>query len=213
MRRRAPVPGGPRSWREASYCVVDLETTGLDARSDEILSYAAVPIESGRILAGAVTSGFVHPRGTIPASSIRCHGIRPADVEQAPDLDHALDDLLTALAGRTMVAHVEQVERRFLSRALRRRGLRLESPILDTARLARAWRPELPEMVTLGQLARLLGVPTLNEHEAVGDAMTTAHVFLALAASLDRTGLLGPQELAALAERSRVGWLLGAHRG
>ena len=36
-------------WREAGYAVVDLETTGLDPKQDEIISFAAVPIDAGRI--------------------------------------------------------------------------------------------------------------------------------------------------------------------
>ena len=41
-----------RPWRDARYCVVDLELTGLDPRADEIISFGAVPIDDGRVIAG-----------------------------------------------------------------------------------------------------------------------------------------------------------------
>jgi hypothetical protein len=50
-------------WREASYAVVDLETTGLDPKQDEIISFAAVPIDAGRIKVGAVSTLMIRPSG------------------------------------------------------------------------------------------------------------------------------------------------------
>ena len=45
-------PSDGVGWRDASWCAVDLEMTGLDPRSDEIISVGAVPIEEGRIVLG-----------------------------------------------------------------------------------------------------------------------------------------------------------------
>ena len=43
---------GRSSWRSARFLVVDVETTGLDLSRDEIVSFAGVPVEEGRALAG-----------------------------------------------------------------------------------------------------------------------------------------------------------------
>ena len=45
---------------------------------------------------------------------------------------------MAALEGRALVAHVAAIEREFLGRALRRRGLKLRGRVVDTARLAEA---------------------------------------------------------------------------
>jgi DNA polymerase III subunit epsilon len=193
----SPLPQLDADWRSASYCVLDLETTGLHTRSDEIISYAAVPINEGRIVLGDARHGFIRPRGSISPESVRIHGIRRDDLADAPPLDEALDDLLTAMAGRVLVVHVDWVERGFLTAALRPRGLRLNEPVLDTNRIAQAYLPDLPEFVRLGDLAARLRLPCYPEHEALADAMTTAQVFLALATLLDHDS---PQSISSLSE-------------
>ena len=47
-----PRPSRGTPWREARWCALDLELTGLDPRKDEIIAIGAVPIEEGRILLG-----------------------------------------------------------------------------------------------------------------------------------------------------------------
>jgi DNA polymerase-3 subunit epsilon len=194
MRPPAAAPRTP--WREVAYCVLDLETTGLSPQRDEIVSWATVPVDRGRIVVGGIRDGLVRPAGPVPATSVRIHGIRPTDLDDAPPLDEALDALLEAVADRVLVVHVDWVERGFLGAALRRRGMRLRGPVLDTARLAHARFPDLGEAVALTTLSRRLGLPVYAEHEARGDALTTAQVFLALATRLEREA---PQTLATLA--------------
>ncbi len=194
--RAAALPPTDAHWRAVPYCVLDLETTGLDCRSDEIVSYAALPIDDGRIRPGEICAGLVKPAKAMAATSICIHGIRPDDLCDAPALEQTLDELLGALTGRVLVVHVDWVERGFLTAALRMRGYGLREPILDTARLARALDPTLPEMVALSGLARRLGLPVHRQHTAAGDALTTAQVLLSLVSSLEAAR--GPQTLATL---------------
>jgi DNA polymerase-3 subunit epsilon len=186
----ATLPGDATHWRDAAYCVLDLETTGLNPRRDEIVSYGAVPVDDGCIVMRGACHALVRPRRPVSPSSVRIHGIRPEDVAGAPALDAVLDDLLTAMAGRVVVVHVDWVERGFLGRALQSRGVRLREPVLDTAQLAHAQIPGLPATVALPSLAARLGLPVYSRHEALGDALTTAQVFLALATLMDRRGEL-----------------------
>jgi DNA polymerase-3 subunit epsilon len=176
-------------WRQARFCAVDLELSGLDPRRDEILSFGAVPIEDGRVVLGSAAQGLVSPAGPISESSIRIHGLRVADLEHAPALDEAIDPLLAAMAGSIPVVHAAAVERRFLTPALRRQGLRLRRPMVDTAVLGLVWLHERDgrdqRHLTLTDLARELGLPSHRPHEAAGDALTTAQAFIALASLLD----------------------------
>jgi DNA polymerase III subunit epsilon len=196
----------PRStpWRNARFAVVDLETTGLDPRSDEIVSFASVPIDAGRISIGGVVTATIRPRQMPSGETIRIHGLRPIDLAEAPALPDVLDRILDALSGRHLVAHVAWVERRFLEAALRPMGLRVAKPILDTAAIARhvldpaGEQRDRPE--ALGDAARRLGLPVHRPHIAEGDALTTAQLFLALAAHLD---LDAPQTVGSLAQLSR----------
>lgn len=186
----ARAPAGATPWREGRYCAVDLELTGLDPRRDEIVAFGAVPIEDGRAQLGGARYALVRPSGPLSESAIRVHGLRAADLEQAPPLGDALGELLEAMSGRVLVAHVASVERAFLGAALRRAGARLRGPVIDTAPLTRLWLLErdgvpVSSSMTLADLARACDLPAHSPHTAIGDALTTAQLLLATATHLD----------------------------
>jgi DNA polymerase III subunit epsilon len=181
------VKRGP-SWREARFVAVDVETTGLDPSRDEVISFAAVPIEGGRVIAQRTVHGLVRPSSPPPGSSIEIHGLRAADLAAAPPPEEALAPLAEALRDRLPIAHAAWVERSFL----RPLGVGMPRRIIDTALLWRAlcvergegdpgWRP-------LAEVAAGLGLPAHRSHDAEGDALTTAQAFLALATHLETRG-------------------------
>ena len=207
MATPAPAPATP--WREAEFCVIDLETTGLDAAVDEIVSFAALPIAGGSLRLEGFRYQLICPRRMPEAETIRIHGLRSRDLIDAPPLSAVLDGLLQALTGRVMVAHVASVEEAFLGAALRKHGLRLSNRIIDTAALAcelqRRRRQPRTDPTDLSSLARGLGLPVHRPHHADGDALTTAQVFLALATHLDA---FAPQTVGSLESYRRAprGW-------
>lgn len=202
--RDAQLPPDRTPWREASYCAVDLELSGLDPRRHEIISFGAVPIEDGRVQLGGAVRGRARPLRALSESSIRVHGLRAADLAEAPALEEAIDPLLALMAGRIPVVHVAAIERSFLRPALRRQGLRLRAPMIDTSVLGLAWLHERygggPRHLSLGNLSQTLGLPSHHPHDAFGDALTTAQVFLALATHLDA---LQPQTVRRLVSADR----------
>jgi DNA polymerase-3 subunit epsilon len=186
---QARLPSMGTSWREAHYCVVDLELSGLDPRRNEIVAFGALPIDGGRVRLDGAEAGLVRPTAPLAESAIRVHGIRAADLADAPPIAEALGPLLHAMAGRVLVAHHAAIERAFLRVALRGLGLRLRGPVLDTAVLARVWLAErdgeLPARMTLAQLAAACGLPVHSPHTATGDALTTAQLFIVAVSQLD----------------------------
>jgi DNA polymerase-3 subunit epsilon len=197
----APLPAGGTPWRQATYTVIDFETTGLDPSADEIVSFATVTISGGRVTPGDARYELVRPGRMPDADTIRIHGLREADLAGAPPLSARIDSLLDALTGRVLVAHVAGIETGFLSAALRAHGLNFRNSVVDTAALAvelsrMERRPppvdpdEAPRGIAitspgLGELAHSLGLPVHRPHHAEGDALTTAQVFLALATHLE----------------------------
>jgi DNA polymerase-3 subunit epsilon len=189
----------------ARWCALDFELTGLDPRHDEIISYGAVPIEGGRVLLQAAVSGLVRPSRPIGVASIPVHGIRDIDLASAPGLDAGIAPLVQALAGRAIVLHSAGIDRPFLKRALRAKGLRLRAPVVDTESLGRLWLHErdgrLRRWLSLGDLASALGLPAERLHDSLGDALTTAQVFIALAAHLDA---IRPETVSSLVRASET---------
>jgi len=201
---KAAVPAGKTPWREAGFCVVDLELTGLDARRDEIISFGAVPIEHGRVAADRTVYGLVRPTSSLSEASVLVHGIRRVDLEDSPALEEAIAPLVAAMTGKVLVAHAARVERAFLGAALRRFGLRLREPVVDTEVLGRLLMAErgatLPYFLRLGDLVAYLGLPEHRPHHALGDALTTAQAFLALASHLEVSGTSTVRSLARASE-------------
>jgi DNA polymerase-3 subunit epsilon len=192
LRRRVPLPA-PRPdtpWRDAEFCVVDLETTGLDLRRDDVVSYGAAIVRHARIPCGQVTYRQLRPTRPISAGAMTVHGLRSADLADAPPIGEVLDELIELLAGRVPVAHAAWVERAFLDRALRPRGRRLGRVVIDTAALLRACRladADAGHEPNLEAAAKRLRLPVHTPHHALGDAFTTAELLLALATRLERT--------------------------
>jgi DNA polymerase-3 subunit epsilon len=184
---RARVPGPDTPWRAAEWCAVDLELTGLH-RSDEIIAIGAVPIREGALILGEAMYTLARPEHAPKHASVLVHKLRSADLLQAPPLDEAIDLLLDSLAGRVPVFHTAMVERIFLGRELRRRRLRLPDDA-DTEALGRLWLRRrdgvTPAGLPLARLAAALGQPGEDPHHALGDALTTAKAFIALASHLD----------------------------
>jgi DNA polymerase III subunit epsilon len=185
------MPAGESPWREVDFTVIDFETTGLDPRLSEIISFAAVTVSDGRVSLADTRYELVRPDRMPDADTIRIHGLREADLVDAPPLGERLDRLLEVMTSRALVAHVAVVERTFLGKALSPAGLGLRNPVVDTAALDRELRrlrgepPAERDPIGLSDLARSLGLPVHRPHHADGDALTTAQVFIALATHLE----------------------------
>ncbi len=182
------IPVGRTPWRLAHFCVVDLELSGLDPESDEIISFADVPIDAGRVVAGNAVYGLCRNTQPLPEESVLVHGIRTVDLADAPPLDEAIAPLVSVMSGRVLVAHAAWIERSFLAPVLKRLGLRIHRPIVDTRDLGQLLALERGQATgppSLSGLAHSLELPVHRPHHALGDALTTAQVFIALATHLD----------------------------
>ena len=184
---RAAAVDRDTPWRQAEWCAIDLELTGLH-RSDEIIAIGAVPIREGALILGEAIYSLARPEHPPKHASVLVHKLRSADLSEAPSLDEAIDQLLETLTGRVPVFHTAMVERAFLGKELRRRRLRLPDDA-DTEVLGRVWLRHrdgvTPAGLPLARLAAVLGQAGEDPHHALGDALTTAQAFIALAAHLD----------------------------
>jgi DNA polymerase-3 subunit epsilon len=192
-------------WRTDTFIVIDLETTGLDPRNDHIVSYGAVPIRDGRVKTSESVYGLVHVPHDVPASSVKFHGLRTQDLDGAPPLAESVAVLDHLIGDHPVVAHCAWIERSFLRKAFRRSYLPFTNSIIDTAVLARRILDvelEPGQSVSLEYATTALGLPVHSPHHALGDAVTTASLFIALASQLERGKTLTTSDLLALSEGS-----------
>lgn len=164
---------------DPGFVAIDLETTGLDPRRDDVVSVAALPFVDGRAQPGYVT--LVDPGRPIPAASTRIHGIDDAMVAGAPSLDEVLARFDATCAGRLLVGHDVAFDVAVLARARHLRGLPQPALVaLDTRRLAVAMHPRWRQEAELESVAARLGIEVRGRHTAEGDARLAGAILLAL---------------------------------
>lgn len=182
-------------WRQARFAVVDLETTGLNPDEDEILSVGIVHVDDGAITAASAFYSLVRPRRMPPPETIVVHGIRPADLREAAEPAAVAPSVLGQLAGREVVAHVAGIEEEFLGRWLGRHAIPadfIDTDVLMRLHVARTRRLLVDGHVGLGAASDWFGLPEQRRHHALGDALTTAQLFLALSTLLATGGMTVP---------------------
>ncbi len=164
---------------------VDLETTGLDADSDTILSVGWVPVDGLSIRLGGARHQLVRQHEEINESSVALHAITDDMAAGGEPLCSVLQSLLEALSGRVLVVHNAQIEQSFLDRACRRCfGGPFIVPTIDTLQLAlrrlrrREQAPRSGEL-RLAALREQYGLPRYKAHNALTDALAGAELFLA----------------------------------
>lgn len=180
------------NWRDVDYCAIDLETTGLDLKKDEIISIGVIQIQNARINTEENFYREVRPTQMPSPSSIVIHGIRGVDLESAAPIAAVLPELADKLRGRVVVAHAAWVENAFLKDHLEPFNIDISKKVIDTAALARSCGAvdiDNESEPSLEYLARKLNLPVYSPHHALGDALTTAIIFLALATEIERRRL------------------------
>ncbi|MBC7105805.1 MAG: PolC-type DNA polymerase III, partial [Firmicutes bacterium] len=185
--------GGDLPLDGAEFVVVDVETTGLRARADEIIEVGAVKIRSGSIVDRF--HSLVRPRRGIPERITRLTGITWDMVRDAPPAREVLARFAGFLGRAVLVAHNASFDAGFLEAALERElGRPLDVPVLDTLGLVRSLHPSL-RTYRLEALAAHFGVPHNVRHRAASDAEATAGIFLALLPELAARGVRTLAEL------------------
>lgn len=107
----------------SDWCVLDTETTGLDADA-EIVELAIVAPDGGALL-----DTRVRPAAPIPAEATAIHGLTDADVAAASSFPGIYPRLVEVLTGRTVVAYNAAFDRAMLRAAYARHELRRPAPV------------------------------------------------------------------------------------
>lgn len=196
--------GAPtRPLAKLAYTVIDTETTGLNPTDgDEIIAIAAVRIVNGRILHREIFDSFVRPNRPISASSLEIHGITPDMLRGKPTIDQVLPRFQRFVEDTVIVGHNVAFDMRFLEIQGKPLGIAFAHLTLDTLILECLLNPN-QEDKSLEGIASRLGINVTGRHTALGDALTTAEVFLALLPQLAERGICTVDDARALCAKSR----------
>ncbi|GAA2138112.1 DEDD exonuclease domain-containing protein [Glycomyces algeriensis] len=181
---------------EVTFCVVDLETTGLAADACGITEIGAVKVKGGEVIGEFGT--LVNPGESIDPRVTRLTGITDAMVADAPGIEAVLPSFLEFARGATLVAHNAGFDIGFLRHACELTDTRWpRPPVVDTVVLARRLteKSEVPNR-RLATLARLFGSPVTPNHRALDDARATVAVLHGLIERASGHGVTTDAELA-----------------
>jgi DNA polymerase-3 subunit epsilon/ATP-dependent DNA helicase DinG len=152
------------------FTAFDLETTGLDAKSDEIIEIGIACFRDGELV--DQYQSLVKPSIPIPPEITQLTGIYPEDVEGAPGIQDILPDLGRYFGGAPLVAHNAQFDVSFLGK-----HLALDSILaIDTYELAAILLPSAPRY-NLSSLTRTMGIKLERAHRAFDDALATGYLY------------------------------------
>ncbi len=189
------------------YTVFDTETTGLAPDDgDQIIQVGAVRVVNLRVLHNETFDQLVDPRRRLGKASVRIHGITEDMLRGQPAIDEVLPAFHAFCEDTVLVGHNAAFDMRFLQLRESSCGVRFDQPLLDTLLLSEVIHPA-QESHRLEAIAQRLGVPIEARHNALGDALITARVFVRMIGLLADAGfhtLREAREAAAKTPSARV---------
>jgi len=182
------------------FVVFDAEFTGLRPRVDEIVSLAAVRVQSKRVIIDESFHSYLRTDKTSFGEGTLVHKITPELVQIAPEPNDVLPRFVDFCGGSVLVGHFPSLDFSFLDRACRKcLGGIIMNPCLDCMELARTHLrhqkrqgdPKRPRVTSLNlsELSAAFTLPQFPTHDAFGDALQTACLFIYLVDGLLKYGL------------------------
>ena len=169
-----------------TYCVLDLETTGLSFRTEKITEIGIMKVnEKGEVI--DEFECFVNPEKPIPQRVVEVTNITDDMVKDAETIDKVLPKVLEFVGDSVIVAHNADFDVGFLKYNAKQLGLSLDNTYLDTLRLAKDLFPDYKKY-KLGIIAEKLGIEVIVAHRALDDVDTTVKVFRVMLDMLDKKG-------------------------
>lgn len=169
---------------ETRFVVLDTETTGLNPKTDRILSIGAVAVINDQILLEDCFESYLKQEA-FNNDSIAIHEITPGESSKADNPKQAMEDFIEFLGGAILIGHNIQFDFQILSNACQRQlGFPLLNKSYDTVDLLKRTEdhfafPEKYKGADLGldSLCDRFHIPMHDRHTAMGDAMATAILF------------------------------------
>lgn len=181
---KSPIPSLQADISGLEFLVLDLETTGLDANNDNILSVGYTIVRDNKVVLKDNTYSVISQSDHLQHDNVSIHKITDSMAQQGNDLKPVLDKLLTDLAGKVLVAHHASIEKSFLKAACQLYyGCDLPVRVVDTMavekkRLLRRHVTIKTNQLRLFNIRKAAGLPRYKAHNALEDAVATAELLL-----------------------------------
>ena len=185
----APMVTNPKDKKidDEEFVVFDIETTGLNSHTNEIIEIGAVKIKAGRIMDRY--SQLINPGRPIPYHITEITSITDEQVANEPKIDEVIGKFVDFIGDAVLVAHNAPFDIGFIKRDVKKYlNIDLQSSVIDTLQMARDLFPDLKKY-GLGDLNKTLGLALEKHHRAVDDSQATANMFIIFLEKYKEKGL------------------------
>ena len=159
---------------DTTYCVLDLETTGISHFTEKITEVGIIKIKDGKIIDTFET--FVNPEKPIPQEVVEITHITDDMVKDAETIDKIIPQIIEFIGDSVLVAHNADFDIGYLKYNFKKYGYELNNTYIDTLRLSKAVFPDLKKY-KLGVIADSLNIKVDVAHRALDDVKTLVAVF------------------------------------
>jgi DNA polymerase III subunit epsilon len=213
-RPATPEPVGPDTPLAALPALaVDTETTGLDPLQDRVISIGGVRMHGARLYRSATINLLVNPARPIPNRTIAVHGISNGMVAGAPAFAAIADEFAAATDRLVVIGHHVGFDVRMLQMEMRACGRDWRpAHSLDIMLLYAGLFPNAGSFL-LDDIAAALEVQVIGRHSALGDALTTAEIYVRLIPLLAGCGIDTLGDAAALQAQAESRLTRSSRRG
>lgn len=156
------------------YVVIDLEMTGLSAKTHKIIEIGAVRVRDKKVTDTFQT--FVNPKCPIPSRITELTGITDEMVKDAMEEDMALEQFLEFLGEDILVGQNVSFDYSFLKQWAVNKKRIFERSACDTLKIARKILP-IEQPKNLEALCMYFQIERTRAHRALDDALETAQIF------------------------------------
>ncbi|RTR32966.1 3'-5' exonuclease [Robertmurraya yapensis] len=166
------------------FVVFDTETTGFHVSSiDRLIEIGAVPVEGFQVQDKEYFQTYVNPMRQISREISELTSITDEKVENAPESYEAIQqffDFVEAWETVCLVGHYVSFDALVIKSELKRAKATVKNIYtIDTLDLIGVISPSY-DMRDLERYAKIFGTRIYERHSALGDALTTAYLFVEL---------------------------------
>ena len=174
---------------DQEWVSLDCETTGLNTRTDDIISIGAVKIVGNRIMTSERLELLVRPDQKLSAESVRIHRLREKDVANGVSQDEAMHQLMRFIGSRPLVGYFLEFDVAMINRVLFPiLGMGLPQTKIEVSGLYYDYKfKQLPVHqqdrqidLRFATLMADLNLPLREAHDAVNDAVMAGLAFIKL---------------------------------
>lgn len=163
-------------FKNKEFVVFDLETTGLNFNTDEIIEIGAVKIKNGIITETFET--LIKPKNPIPVEATKVNNITNEMVKNSPNLEDVLDDFYFFSKGCVLVAYNINFDYSFINFYGKQNGLLFDNEQVDALAVAR--NKLFLKNYKLSTVVKYLNIELIGAHRAINDTIATAKAFIEL---------------------------------